>query len=297
MRALLAPLSPGHRRWKRFLADLPLDPDTLPRPLPAPGPDDFIICGPPRSGTTLLAAALFQPPHVVTVMEPWDGMRLPPAELFASLRQEIVDTGTLRRGRLDLEALARDGAVKWCPEGSQRPRLDVESDFKLGVKWPAYWRYLDLLPNTKFLVCVRDPVEVISSFKRQRGRLRLGLQYETAFNKRLNDDLRRRTRSRRLRRILLLETIARSIAPQVDRSRVMTVRYDRWFSEPDRLLAEIGAFLALDLRQNPARVSSSRFAVSLTSAEEQMVREYARTADFLASKVGPSAPVNADSQR
>ena len=71
-------LSPRRRRWERFLQALPLDPSELEVPLAPPGRDDFIICGCPRTGTTLLAAVLFQPPRMVTCMEPWDGMR-PPA--------------------------------------------------------------------------------------------------------------------------------------------------------------------------------------------------------------------------
>jgi hypothetical protein len=112
-RALVAPLSPAHRRWRRFQGGLALDPDTLARPVSPPSRGDFILCGSPRSGTTLAAAMLFRPPRVVTVMEPWDGLRSPPAELFASLRAEIAQTGRLCRGKLDVEALAAEDAVRW----------------------------------------------------------------------------------------------------------------------------------------------------------------------------------------
>ena len=75
------------------------------------------MCGSPRSGTALLVAMLFQPPEVVTVMEPWDALRLPPRDLFESLRAELATTGKLRRGRLDVAALQSAGAVSWLREG------------------------------------------------------------------------------------------------------------------------------------------------------------------------------------
>ena len=131
---------------------------------------------------------LFQPPRVVTVMEPWDGMRLPPDELFASLRREVA-TGRLRRGRLDLSALEHDGAVVWCRDGQREHRVDAAPDHLLGVKWPAFWRYLELLPATRFLVCLRDPAATVHSFALVGGRLSEGLDYETPFNRRMNEAL------------------------------------------------------------------------------------------------------------
>src|SRR5919109_1001972 len=85
--------SPRHWRWRRLLRSLDLTTETLERPVASPGPRDFVICGSPRTGTSLAAAALHQPPASLTVMEPWDGMRLPIAPLFASLRDEIDRTG------------------------------------------------------------------------------------------------------------------------------------------------------------------------------------------------------------
>ena len=243
-------LSPASRRWRRHLASLPLDVDALPDPLPAPGPDDFIICGCPRTGTTLLCAALFQPPGVVTVMEPWDGMRMPPQELFASLRDEVESTGRLTRGRMAI----RDGAVRWVTEGSAPVDVAVEPGWKLGVKWPGYWRYLDRLPSTKFLVCVRDPAEVIASLAALRGPGARGLQFETVFNRRLNDDLRAATDDPVVRRSLLYEYVNERILPHVGRPEVMVVHYERWFTDAAGLLAEIGRFLGTDVSHPPVRV-------------------------------------------
>jgi Sulfotransferase family len=237
--------SPRYWKWRRFLAELSLDPDQLPRPLTPPGDRDFIICGCPRSGTTLLSALLHQPPVAITVMEPWDGMRVPPSVLFRSLRQEIAQTGRLARGKLDIEALSADGEVRWRKEGITPAPVQVEEGYLLGVKWPAFWRYLDLLPRTRFLVCLRDPVEVIASFKKVGGRLSEGLEYDTVFNGPMNAELMR-TRSPSLRRVHLFDYIHSRILPHLSRPEVLPVRYERWFSEPQQLLKEVGAFLGAD---------------------------------------------------
>ena len=126
-------------------------------------------------------------------MEPWDGMRLPPAELFASLRDEVETTGKLTRGRLDLHELCRSGRVRWCKEGEAAAEVSVESSWLLGVKWPGYWRYLGSLPRTRFIVCLRDPYDVIASFKAMGGRVGEGLQYDTRFNREMNRELQEAT--------------------------------------------------------------------------------------------------------
>ena len=254
-RGFLRTLSPTRRRWLRFLESLPVDPDALSGPLAPPSNRDFIICGSSRSGTTLLAAMLHQPPGVTTVVEPWDGMRLLPADLFASLRAEIDATGEIRRGRLDFEALTAEGAVRWCRDGERPYPIRLGPGYSLGVKWPAFWRYLDLLPSTKFLVCVRHPAEVIASFKEQGGRLSLGLDYETAFNRKMNAELIEATEDTSIRRILMYEYVNARILPHLRRPEVFVIHYERWFTEPESLLQEVGSFLGVELEQGPARVT------------------------------------------
>jgi hypothetical protein len=281
MRSLLAPFSPRHRRWQHFLHSLPLDPDQLPRPLAAPGANDFIICGSPRTGTTLLSAVLFQPPTVVTVMEPWDGMRMPPAQLFASLRQEILDTGNLRRGKLDMQMLLAAGSVKWHQEGASNLHFDVEKDFRLGVKWPAFWRYLELLPETKFLVCLRHPVETIHSFKEVGGRLAQGLEYDTKFNHLMNEELKAAKGGNEIRRILLYDYINLRIVPFLQHDNVFVVRYERWFTEPKRLLAELCRFLGVSLTMEHVKIRQPRGLSSMTTEEEALIRTYCQSAQPL----------------
>ena len=279
IRERLAVFSPRRWQWQRFLRSLPVDPDALPRPLPAPGERDFIICGVPRSGTTLVAAMLFQPPHVITVMEPWDGMRLPPADLFASLREEIESTGALGRGKLDVDVLRDRGAVRWKQEGEAPVSLpDMASAYALGIKWPAFWRYVELLPNTRFLVCVRDPFEVVNSFKKEGGRLAEGLMYDTAFNRAMHADLLRRTDDPELRRVLLYTTISERLRPYLDAPNVFVVRYERWFTDPDALLSEIASFLNVPITDPPARLRDPGAPAQLTEHEMGLVRRHAQVA-------------------
>jgi hypothetical protein len=281
LRVAAGHLSPPGRRWRRFLRSLPLDLDHLAGPLAEPGPRDFVICGCPRTGTTLLAAALFQPPRVVTVMEPWDGLRLLPAELFASLRHELDTTGRLTRGRLDTEALTRDGAVRWCTEGQATIVADPQSGYLLGVKWPVFWRYLGLLPTTRFVVCVRHPFEVVRSFRQAGGRVGSGLQYDTRLNRSMNRELRSATRDLAVRRVLLYDYVHERVLPHLGRDNVFVVRFERWFEEPERLLGELSDFLGTDVRHSPARVAAPRASTPLSPYEIEVVRRRCRTAAAL----------------
>jgi hypothetical protein len=239
-------LRPRRRRWERLLRSLDLDPARLPRTVEQPTVRDFVICGLPRSGTSLLAAALYQPPASVVVMEPWDALRMPPAELFRSLRDEI-ETGTLRRGRLDVETLRRAGEVRWGRDGDFPHAVEVDEDYVLGVKFPVLWRYLDLLPSTKFLVCLRHPAEVVQSFASSGGRLAEGLDYEVTFNREMNDELRGATEDVAVRRALLFEYVASRIVPHLDDPNVLVVRYERWFTDREGLMRDVSSFLGVEL--------------------------------------------------
>jgi hypothetical protein len=277
-------LLPRRRRWQRLLASLTLDPDHLTSPVTPPGPRDFIICGLPRSGTALVTAALYQPPRAVTVMEPWDGMRLAPAELFSSLRAEI-GTGTLTRGRLDVAPLLANGRVEWCRDGERPHALDVDPDYVLGVKWPAFWRYLDLLPDTKFVVCVRHPVEVVASFRGTNGRLARGLEYDLAFNRRMNDELLAATGDPVIRQVLLMDAITRGLVPHLDRPNVFTLRYEHWFDDPHALLERLSEFLEVDVTLTPV-VVTPRAPRTDDDALIELIRRHSETPALLGYDLG-----------
>ena len=269
-------------------ATLTLDPDALPDPLAAPGPRDVLVCGASRSGTTLLSAMLFQPPGCVAVMEPWDALRREPAGLFASLRAE-VRAGALLSGHLDVAALRDRGAVVTCTRREARVPVACDDDHVLAVKCPVLWRYLDRLPATRFIVCLRDPREVLASCVRSPGRLAEGLDYDVPFNRAMNGHLLAATDDEALRRVLLYDYVYERILPHLGRAEVFAVRYERWFTEPDALLAELGAFLETDLSRPLARVREPRghAAGPLEDEVAALVREHCRTAVALGYADGP----------
>jgi hypothetical protein len=278
-------VSPRYRRWKRLLKGLTLDPDQLSRPVSEPSDRDFLICGVPRSGTTLLAAVLFQPPRVVTVSEPWDGMRLPPAELFASLRGEIEETGMLARGRLDAATLFNEGKVEWCRDGELPHAVDVTDGYLLGVKWPAFWRYLTLLPNTKFLVCIRHPVEVVRSGLKKGGALVQGQDYDIAFNRRMNHELLGVTEDPAIRRVLMYDYINSRILPFLGRENVLTVRYERWLQDPVRMIEEVSSFLGVDVGQGHVSIKPPREQARVEARDVELIRRHCRTAEPLGYRI------------
>lgn len=103
------------------------------------------------------------------------------------------------------------------------------------MKWPTYWQYLDRLTTTRFVVCLRHPVEVVASFARQRGRLSQGLQYDVPFNRDLNAELAAATDDPCERRALLYAHVHSRILPDLSRPNVFVLRYERWFQDPERL--------------------------------------------------------------
>lgn len=245
-------MSPRHRRYERLLASCELEPSRV-TPSDQPGPHDVIICGCPRSGTALVTAALHQPPAMVTVMEPWDGLRLDPATLFQSLRAELAG-GTLRRGRLDLHSLTARGEVTWIHEGRAQPVIGGDTTL-LGVKWPTYWQLLPALPDTRFVVSVRHPADVVDSFTHQSGRLRDGLEYDVAFNRGLNAALGT-IDSTSDRRLALYDATYRTVLEHARRPNVHLVRYEDWHLDRDGVLRELSEFLGRDLTDSPVRIAA-----------------------------------------
>jgi hypothetical protein len=267
--------------WRRLLASCTYDPRADAKSENLSG-RDFLIVGCPRSGTSLLAAQLFRPPKVVTCMEPWDGMRMPVAELMRSLHAEL-ESGMLGRGRLDVDALDRSGVVRWIRDGEQRFPITAGADVRLGVKWPAFWRYLPLLDRSRFLVCVRHPADVMASFVHTGGRLAQGLEYDIVFNRDMNRWLRRTTRQPAVRRALMWEYINSRLVPFLDRANVKVVRYERWFADPEVLLGEVGDFLGVEL--SGSRVDLQRPEPRADEETSRLVREYCPTASVLGYEV------------
>ena len=108
----------------------------------------------------------------------------------------------------------------------------------------------------------------------------MGLDYDTAFNRSMNDHLMRATSVLARRRVLLFDYIHERILPHLSRPNVLAVRYERWFSEPEVVLSELGAFLGVELRAGRAKIRPPA-PVDLPRAERDMIRAECRTAAAL----------------
>jgi len=212
-------------------------------------------------------------------------MRLPPADLFASLRDEVEKTGKLSRGRLDLYELRRTGRVRWCREGKVAADVSVEPSWLLGVKWPGYWRYLQCLPETRFIVCLRDPTEVIASFKAAGGRVAEGLQYDTTFNRDMNSELLEATSDPALRRVLLFEYVHKRLIPHLTNRQVLVVRYERWFEDRDALLGDISRFLGCNVTARHVELKRSTTVGALSPRDHDLIAQHCSTASELGYRV------------
>jgi hypothetical protein len=218
-------------------------------------------------------------------MEPWDGLGMSPAELFASLRDEIGRDHRLTRGRLDIAALEETRQVRWVRDGAAPQELNVDGSFLLGVKWPIFWRYLEFLPETKFIVCLRNPVDTIASFKKTGGRLAEGLDYESALHRPVNEELLARAPDDpALRRVLLYEYVHRRILPYLELPNVYVVRYENWFEDPEGIIGGLGDFL--DTGPLGMRIDIASPEVTYLDDDEiRLVREHCRSATKLGYEI------------
>ncbi len=86
---------------------------------------------------------------------------------------------------------------------------------------------------------------MVASFTNTGGRLANGYDYDVAMNEGMNAWLRSASADAAVRRALMWEYINSRILPHINRPNVKVVRYERWFTEPDTLLQEVGEFLGL----------------------------------------------------
>lgn len=279
MKAMLRKIHPLVLRQKWEWRSLRLDPERLPLPIAAPTENDFIIAGCPRTGTSLLAAALFQAPECVTLVEPWAGMRLAPRELFQHLRDEMRSSGELSVGTLDFDAL-KSGRVVRCKEGTSSTPVQLRETSLVGVKWPSYFQYLPKLPSTKFVLCLRHPFQVLRSMAALNGGLRNGQDYNLPFNRRTNRAIRERAVDPALRRIELFDYVHERLSPFLEAENTFVVRYERWFSDPDVLLTELSDFLGVRLQKPPIELKASKL-IALTPDERALVLQHSRMAHRL----------------
>jgi hypothetical protein len=89
------------------------------------------------------------------------------------------------------------------------------------------------------------------------------------------------TRDPALRRVLLFDHIHRRLVPHLDRPEVLVVRYERWFQDPEALLAEVGSFLDADLSTPSVRVRPPANEGRLDDRSRALLVERCTTADAL----------------
>src|SRR5262249_26515505 len=146
-----------------------------------------------RSGTTYLAAVLYNPPKVITVSESggaWKnffrefGCSEHVLELFRDQRRRI-ERGEAVMTFADTEGFRGEGRVDtWSQKKSAQP-VAVEHGFQLGLKNPEV--FLELLPvfinaGMKSVITVRHPLRVINSWvKKVRARMERGQSIEGTF--------------------------------------------------------------------------------------------------------------------
>jgi len=130
-------------------------------------------------------------------------------------------------------------------------------------------------------VCVRAPDEVVRSSKEKRGRLIMGYDYRVAFNREMNDELRRAARTTAERRVLMYEYINSRLLGHLDRPNVYVLRYERWFQDRERVIRELSSFLDIPLGPGHARIRASDSRTSLSRAEVRMLRQHSSAARAL----------------
>jgi hypothetical protein len=96
----------------------------------------------------------------------------------------------------------------------------------------------------------------------------------------MNEELQASTLDLALRRVRLFDYIHQRILPHLSRPNVLVVRYERWFSEPERLVKELQAFLEVELSLPKLGIRRSDVP-PLANEERALVRAHCSTAEAL----------------
>ena len=136
---------------------------------------DIIITGPPRSGTSYLCTVLNNINNCVVLNEPAEAYQAPfkVRQAFNTIRNDIIEgrpiKNKMKDGRFIEDTVELDAFEEYVP--------NVENDqFHLAMKSPLFFlmmlpRLINLMPNKVKLVCVRNPIDTIASWKKSFGHL------------------------------------------------------------------------------------------------------------------------------
>jgi hypothetical protein len=136
---------------------------------------DIIITGPPRSGTSYLCTVLNGISNCVVLNEPAEAYQAPfkVRRAFNTIRNDIIEGRPIKNKMKDgkfIEDTVDDDAYE-----EYVPHIENEQ-FHLAMKSPIFFlmmlpRLINLMPNKVRLVCVRNPIDTIASWKKSFGHL------------------------------------------------------------------------------------------------------------------------------
>lgn len=136
---------------------------------------DIIITGPPRSGTSYLCTVLNGINNCVVLNEPPEAYQAPfkVRRAFSTLRNDIIEgrpiKNKMKDGKFIEDTVENDAYEEYVPQ--------VDNDqFHLAMKSPIFFlmmlpRLISQMPNKVRLVCVRNPIDTIASWKKSFGHL------------------------------------------------------------------------------------------------------------------------------
>lgn len=207
----------------------------------------FILTGLPRSGTTYLAAVLYNPPGVVTLSEAggrWKDLYRTHGksdkifDIFHEFRARILmgeEVSTIEgtpgfegRGRVDT----------WNQKKVQK-KITVHSEFFLGLKNPeVFLGFLEVFLNAglKCIVTVRHPAFVINSWvKRLKDRLDKSSAIEGKFANGDSVIFCSKLDRPEDRRIDLYNYMSDLIVRQMGSKNILIIRHEDWYIDRSQL--------------------------------------------------------------
>jgi hypothetical protein len=225
-----------------------------------PPENTFVLTGMPRSGTTYLAAVLFDPPGVVTMSESggeWKQFYREhgPSERVFNLFDEHrrrIERGEPVMTFAGTEGFRGAGRIDTWNQKKTAQKVEVTEGFHLGLKNPEV--FLDLLrvfvnAGVKCIVTVRHPVRVINSWvKRVRRLTESGQPIDGTFANGRSVTFESHAHDAVARRIELFNHFARQSLEYRHTPNILLIRHEDWCLDQ---LSKVCDFLGI---ADPARL-------------------------------------------
>lgn len=131
---------------------------------------DIIITGPPRSGTSYLCTVLNGINNCVVLNEPAEAYQAPfkVRRAFNAIRNDIIEGRPIKNKMKDGKFI--EDTVEVDAYEEYVPHVD-DDQFHLAMKSPIFFlmmlpRLINQMPNKVKLVCLRNPIDTIASWKK-----------------------------------------------------------------------------------------------------------------------------------